>query len=255
MLANKETFTAVSDLFGLHKSSVNYIFHEICSLIATCLADFISWPHKETRDAIKSRIQDCNNLPNCVGCVDGFLLQVRAPKKNRYNVIIQAICDDKYRFLDVCLGKIGCSKNTQVFMNSSFYKLIQTRMGPEEYLLSNSTYPLMMNVMTPFRDNGELSDAEKKYNAVHVKARNCTKTAFSRLIGKFSRLKDLKVIKISEVSNIILASCSLYNFILLNEEEQEECSVELNHKLNLNVKNLTPLCKRKLISDFIFEKG
>ena len=41
----------------------------------------------------------------------------------------------------------------------------------------------------PFRDNGYLTEAQRKFNATHSSAHSIVERAFGRLKGKFRRLK------------------------------------------------------------------
>ena len=80
------------------------------------------------------------------------------------------------------------------------------------HVLGDSAYPLELNLMVPYRDNGHLSENQKKFNS-----RCSIERAFALFKGKFRRLKYLDINDLSAVPNIILAACTLHNFILQND--------------------------------------
>jgi len=73
--------------------------------------------------------------------------------------------------------------------------------------------------MVPFRDNGHLTEKEKKYNYVFSANRCVIERAFALLKGKFRRLKYLDVNDLSFVPSVVIACCVLHNFILQSERD------------------------------------
>nr|CAI5851481.1 unnamed protein product [Callosobruchus analis] len=100
LLANKSTYREAANLFGLEKSSVSYVFHEICKLIAGLRYEFIKWPTRDEYLETAARIKSRYHVPNCVGFIDGCHTEIKAPannptdfydRKETHSIILQAI--------------------------------------------------------------------------------------------------------------------------------------------------------------------
>jgi len=80
--------------------------------------------------------------------------------------------------------------DARIFRNSSiYYQHIKNEKNtlflPEKHIIGDSAYPLMMNLMTPFKDTGHLTVAQLRYNTKLSSIRSVIKRAFGRLKGKF----------------------------------------------------------------------
>ena len=57
------------------------------------------------------------------------------------------------------------------------------------HLIGDVAYALSQWVMTPFKDLGNLSAEQKRYNYIHSSSRMCIERAFGALKGRFRRLR------------------------------------------------------------------
>jgi len=92
--------------------------------------------------------------------------------------------------------------------------------------VGDSAYPLEVKLMVPYRDNGHLTEEQKAFNLKLSGSRCAIERAFGLLKGKFRRLKYLDVNNVSSVPDIIIAACTLYNFILQNDGTDADVSVD-----------------------------
>lgn len=125
------------------------------------------------------------------------------------------------KFLDVYIGVPGRVHDARVFRTSLIFAQVHA-MPNNLHLLGDSAYPLSINVMTPFRDNGHLNAIQTNYNISHSSARSIIERAFGRLKGKFRRLKYLDIFNPDFGSEIISAACVLHNFIIMHDGEDDE---------------------------------
>ena len=65
------------------------------------------------------------------------------------------------------------------------------------HLLGDAAYPLKTWIMTPYKDNGHLTEQQKTYNFyLHSLARMVIERAFALLKGRFRRVKYVDIDKV-----------------------------------------------------------
>lgn len=143
------------------------------------------------------------------------------------------ICNHEQLFTDIYVGCPGRMHDARVFRNSPIYTRMVTEnqplLQPDQHLIGDSAYPLMINLMTPFRNNGHLTEEQTRYNVKLSAIRSIIERAFGRLKGKFRRLKFLDVLTPAFGCEIITAACVLHNFILLNGPQEEDEAVDYDN--------------------------
>ena len=83
LLGILETIRSVSGRFNVTKSSVFRIVRRICHAIVNSLAAlFISWPSGERVKKVAEQFQRKKGLPNCISCIDGTHIPIKAPYDN-----------------------------------------------------------------------------------------------------------------------------------------------------------------------------
>jgi hypothetical protein len=98
--------------------------------------------------------------------------------------------------------------------------MLETNSWPAEdnlHILGDSAYPLLPNLLVPYRDNGHLTAAQGRFNAVHSSTRCVIERAFGRLKGKFRRLKGIDATRMCNALHMIEAAFTLHNFIMEHE--------------------------------------
>lgn len=102
-------------------------------------------------------------------------------------------CDEYGKFIDCFIGMPGGMHGARVFRNSPLFQNIKIEVvpliPPNYHIIGYSAYPLMVNLMVPYKDNGYLSQAQTTYNVKLSVARSIIERAFGRLKRKFRRLK------------------------------------------------------------------
>lgn len=237
-LATPECFRSIADRFGLTRGFSHYLFIKTCNEICAIAPSFIQWP---TLQNIRNS-SDCYfnkwHFPGAFASIDGTHIEIKEPlehKERYYNrkqytsIILQAVCDEKMQFLDVHIGSPGSMHDARVLRTSSLFSTMESLSIPTDlHILGDSAYPLSMWLLTPFRDNGHLTNNQRRYNIVHSKARCVIEHAFAQLKGKFRRLKYLDMSNMEYIVNVILACCVLHNFILRIDKNECEGIIEEN---------------------------
>lgn len=125
------------------------------------------------------------------------------------------------RFIDVFVGYPGRCHDASVWRSSPIRKAIVTKkikIPPECHLLGDGAYPLEMFLMTPYKDNGYLTQEQKKFNYVLSSTRVFIEQAFGILKKKFRILNYIELQNIALAKQIIMACLVLHNIIIDNEK-------------------------------------
>jgi hypothetical protein len=181
--------------------------------------------------------------------IDGSHIKIKQPykrgydyynKNNEYSVVLQAVVREDLRFTDVFTGYPGKVHDARVFRESPLYQSGQARCD-NGHILGDAAYPNIPWLLTPFRDNGFLTDAEKRYNKTQSAIRCTVERAFVLLKGRFTRLQNIDQRNIKTVVHTILAACVLHNICILNNDESEDMLVENQVPQDIFINNLQDL--------------
>ncbi|XP_054088147.1 uncharacterized protein LOC128922257 isoform X2 [Zeugodacus cucurbitae] len=146
-------------------------------------------------------------------------------RKGNFPVIMQAICDSKFSFLDVFIGYPGSCHDANVWKNSPLYKGItsgQINLAKDAIILADSAYPVSRYLIAPFRDNGHLSREEKQFYYYMSSTRVFIEQTFGIFRAKFKILNHIDVRNIEDISTVTLACAILHNFILRSNPAHSE---------------------------------
>lgn len=149
--------------------------------------------------------------------------------QNRYcthSIILQGICTADYLFTNVYVGHPGSANDCRVLTNSSLYNKIEANgysqyFLPNQHLLGDKIYPIKEWFLPPFKDYGNITCMQARYNKIHSKTKVKIENSFGLLKEQWRRLKYITVYKIEEASNIVMACCALHNFYLINNDSAE----------------------------------
>lgn len=75
---------------------------------------------------------------------------------------MQAVAGWDLQFIDVSVGWPGSMHDARIFRNSSLSTFIGPRFVATDYhLIADTAYKLLAQILTPFRNNGQLEDVKK----------------------------------------------------------------------------------------------
>lgn len=154
-------------------------------------------------------------------------------RKGFHSIILQGICDARYQFIDIFIGWLGANHDARVWRESPIGQALaeDSTLIPEgTHIIGDSAYSLQSYLLTPFRDNGHLSQRQKLYNQKLSSKRVVIEQAFGRLKCRFRRLKFLNMSLMNEMKIIVVAACVLHNICIKHNDETEliynECGEE-----------------------------
>lgn len=137
---------------------------------------------------------------------------------------MQAVCDSQKRIRDGFIGFPGSVHDARVFRVSPLFHSLREKCQ-ENCILADSAYPCLRNVLTPYRDTGNLGEIERHYNYKLSHCRIAIEHTFGMLKQKFRQLYHLKLRDIPTMCHFIRACCVLYNLTLGIQESEEELNV------------------------------
>ncbi|CAG2192932.1 unnamed protein product [Mytilus edulis] len=121
------------------------------------------------------------------------------------------------------------------------------------HILGDAAYALMRWLITPFRDNGNLTREQYNFNKFLSSKRQVIERAFALLKGRFRRLKYVSIRDIKCICKIISACCVLHNICLqsgevlfgfIEHEEIDELDANLGENFPVNADNGEGILKR-----------
>nr|CAI5862637.1 unnamed protein product [Callosobruchus analis] len=154
-------------------------------------------------------------FPEVLGCIDDSYIPIRTPARkvkstyiNRHDqtsLTPQGICDDKKRFLDAFTGTSSKMHDATV-LQKSFIR---------DKITWVTAYPISENLLTPYRDYGNLAPIQENYNYKFSKTRVLIENSFGLLKGRFRQLRKTEL-------KFVLCCCIVHNLCIDNGDLIDE---------------------------------
>lgn len=191
------------------------------------MAHKISWPRGQRLQTSKLEF-DAAGFPNTVCAVDGCHIPIMRPhcdnplaylnRKQFYSVNLTGFCDSQRRFCHISVGHPGSWHDARAFHLTEVGRVLEEdphSLVPQGmHIIGDSAYPLLPQLMRPYRDNSHLTARQRRFNRKLNAARVVIEHAFGILKSKFRRLQCLHMKSISDISSAVSACCILHNLCL-----------------------------------------
>ncbi|XP_059638654.1 protein ALP1-like [Cornus florida] len=201
---------------------------------------------------------------NCIGAIDGTHIHANVPassqipyreRKSDTTQNVMAICSFDMKFTYVVAGWEGSANDSRVLLETIFDPTMNFSLPPEgKYYLVDSGYTNMRYFLAPYRGERyhlqeyrgrRIRGPHELFNYRHSSLRNVIERCFGILKMRWPILKLMPPYKLSVQALIVIACCTLHNFIRdearldrlfdeygdenvnLQEEEEKEEEVEL----------------------------
>ncbi|XP_050301055.1 putative nuclease HARBI1 [Anthonomus grandis grandis] len=220
------SFRDVSDRFNIAISTLHVLIHNVTYFLSNKSKEVICWPTENEKVVIEQQFLEMG-FPGVLGAMDGSHVRIDQPKndpesylnrKKFYSIQFQVVCDSSRKIRDVFIGFPGSVHDARVFNNSPLFHSLPEKCG-EKVILADSAYPCLRNVLTPYKDNGNLSEIEKNFNIKLSHCRIVIEHVFGILKQKFRQLYHLKLRDETLICHFIRACCVLHNLTLNLEQE------------------------------------
>ncbi len=123
--------------------------------------------------------------------------------------------DGDYNFLYVNVGTNGRSNDAAIFSESKLYAALENgslNMPSQHVILGDSAFPLKPYLMKPYGSR-KCSAKQSVFNYRLSRARRIVENAFGILTWRFHVFTHATELKTSTVDSIVLAACSLHNWL------------------------------------------
>jgi hypothetical protein len=148
-------------------------------------------------------------------------------KSSGYTIQKQAVVDRWKHFLDVAVGMLGSTHNSQILRRSALYQQAESGTLFEEginvegftpYLLGDGGYLLKHWLMTPHRDGRgraeQRSILDRLYNKRLSRGCNVVENAFGILKQSFRELLHVTDLHVTFVPDVVVCCALLHNVLL-----------------------------------------
>lgn len=135
-------------------------------------------------------------------------------KINHIIFFFQVVCDHNNIITYCYAGQPGSLHDQRVFRLSEMAEHIRDdrKFPGNSHLIGDAAYELDNRVMTPFRDNGHLTDRQTNFNKCLSSSRMCVERCFGLLKGRMRSLLDtLPMYKVPLMAEYIVACCVIHN--------------------------------------------
>ncbi len=231
-----------------HKSTAHNSIIQVCRAIVEHLGKiYVRWPSDMEQHVIASEFEQKTGFPNVIGCIDGTHIPVKPPAADRDSYInrkgypsvnVMAVCDHKMLFTAVFADRAGSVHDARVLRVSQLgHKLESSEIGQSKFhILGDSAYPLLPQLLVPYRDNGHLLPTQVMYNSIHAETRAIIERSFARLKGKMRRLRGIDCTLVSNSLLVIDAAFIVHNFMIIHDQDIDESDSEMeNDDANVQV--------------------
>ncbi|XP_070389110.1 putative nuclease HARBI1 [Dermacentor albipictus] len=190
------------------------------------------WVHfpkaAEEKAAVKEGFLRRGAIPGVIGCVDGSLVAIVAPKGERkaafmcrkgyYALNCMFIRDADMKILAVDPLRPGSDHDAFVWRTTWLRRRFEAGriVNPGEYLLGDSGYPLEPWLLTPVPGHPPAQTAEGQYNTAHGAMRSVVERCIGLLKSRFRCLQRYRTLlyEPERAANIVAACAVLHNLRL-----------------------------------------
>ncbi|KAJ8911920.1 hypothetical protein NQ315_016261 [Exocentrus adspersus] len=212
------SYRDVSDRFNLSLSTLYCVVQKVSRFLSDLAENVIVWPTREECQRLSEEFGRMG-FPGAIACIDGTHIKLDTPsddpdsylnRKKYHSIQMQVVCDSNRKIRDVFIGFPGSVHDARVFRNSPLSHSIQEKCG-DWFILGDSAYPCLRNLLTPYKETENLRNVHKNFNKKLSHCRVLIEHTIELLKQRFRQLYHVKFRKIESICHFIRACCVLDN--------------------------------------------
>lgn len=238
-LATGDSFKTLMYGFRVASNTICKFIPLVCEAIVDAYAEeFLSTPDTpEEWLEIEEVFRKKWNMPHCLGAIDGKHVAIWCPPKSGseyfnyksfFSIVLMAVVDGSYRFLNINVGAKGAGSDGGVFAEIDFKKDMDSgllNLPPAEplpggdptkpvpyFFVGDEAFPLKTWLMKPL-PRRNLSHREAIYNYRISRARRVVENAFGILAARFRCLLRTLHLTPDRAIKVVIACCCLHNML------------------------------------------
>ena len=244
----------MADRFKIGASTIRKYVDIVCDILCDgdkLFSQFISIPTGDRLKDIISDFQDLTRMPNICGAIDGTHIPLAENPSKRitlaacdfYNrkkfnsTVLQAVCDSKKLFWNVCASQPGGVHDGGQFKVSSLYRSLKRREILQDpvvsiggvrctpYLIGDAAYPIRTYLIKNWKAPNDLQ--KKRFDHSMNSGRVVIEQAFGSLKNRWRILKHFNS-RVDRAASVTIACCWLHNYCeMMNQPEPHVANVDL----------------------------
>ena len=109
-------------------------------------------------------------------------------------MILQVTALEDLTFSSIDVSHPGRNHDAYVFHDSQLFvesggRIDHIMCSSAHHILGDGAYPTKSYLLKPYKDLGDLTRAQRRFNFIHASVRSVAERAIGRLKGRFRRLK------------------------------------------------------------------
>lgn len=230
----------ISDLAGVHKSTVCRVVHRVSRAIAGHRSQYIKFPG--TADEQMQTMREfyaIAQFPGVLGAIDcthvpiispgGDLAELYRNRKGYFSINVQTVSNARLMITDIVARWYGSTHDATIFGSSAIRAAFETGVIPSGHLVGDNGYGVKPYMMTPLLSPN--SEPEKRYNRCQISTRNVVERSYGVWKRRFPALKLGMRVDTDNALVIIVATAVLHNMALGVGENEPPDDTVLNMKL------------------------
>ncbi|XP_048515101.1 putative nuclease HARBI1 isoform X2 [Athalia rosae] len=249
-IATMDSYGSVCNRFNVGRATAVRAVRRVTHALFERAPNFIQWPLGNRAIDVIRGFEVSSGFPKTIGAIDGTYISIDAPKvipadyvnrKGYHSVQLQLVCDHRSLLTHCYVGHPGSVHDRRVFRLSEVSNyLYENENFPENsHILGDAAYELHQHLLTPFCDNGHLTERQKRYNHYHSMARVMVERCIGLLKGRMrSLLHCLPMTRIDLMAEYIVACCVIHNICILRGDEIVEVAIAAAPVENIENNNI-----------------
>ncbi|XP_011700942.1 PREDICTED: putative nuclease HARBI1 [Wasmannia auropunctata] len=238
------SYRDVADRFGISISTLYNVITRVTEFIMSLAPNIIRYPTSAEKEETSTYFFQEKGFPGIIGAIDGTHVRIDKPlqdadsyinRKKFFSLHAQGTVNQNLKFIDVFIGYPGSVHDARVFKNSSIYDDLYQLCEDNYFLVGDSAYPCLKQLLVPYKDNGHLTRNQKIFNQKLSSCRVIIENAFGCLKQRFRQLYHFKLRDIPRMVRVIHACCVLHN--MANVQDLQLFEAPIDDEQDLDAQN------------------